>query len=599
MGEFVYYLVCPGRSREQVQAGLDGLEDRVRQESRLNPEMFGWTSSDRGVLLLPGDCQPFGALLQGLSQALEGPVLLAHIYDGDLWGYTLYRRGEELDDFLTCPDYFEEDAGENQPPVSWRARLLREVFPWASPDLESYLPFWTEEEREGEGAPACPAARRPRGDPWEAEDFLTALGFPPPEAPPWTSPARAPEKSSEPDPRKIAGCTRLVLETWGRLEQREGIALPAAFLRICRDGGMNWLAGPDGTADEAGQYFMEPALRPGWYPIGPLEAEHWHTQMLRQMWAAGRCLKQEVRFVPLGRVPPDGFALLLWPGPRTEPRVVLWREDGRLSPLCPSFGRFFAAQLARAVRADPSVEGTETFRRHLDWLEDGPPRPADAQAMEAASVQVLEEFWDVPDPAACLTHLKRAAARPAPPRGLLARWRGEPPRVRTLPLPGDRAELDALLERFYAGELERLELEFSLPGEGTYVRRLKKTVYQPYALILELARRGGKTACLLMDDRNSSLEWLIYNQKAYFETDMRQLAPAAVAELETKEYLTHPGPELLRRELPFLLGWLERHEEVCSPTARQGVWSRESYFGGPALYRQRRDRLRLKEHSED
>lgn len=594
MGEFVYYLVCPGRTRAQVQAGLDRLEDRVREECRFRPEQFRWTGSDRGTLLQPGDCLPFGGLLPGLSRNLEGPVLLAHIYDGDMWGYALYDRGEEQDDFLTCPDYFEEHAGEKQPPPARRAQLLRGVFPWASPDLEAYLPFWTEEEREGEGSPACPAARCDRGNPWEVEDFLTALGFSPPEPPPWEPPAYDPEEpqQAEPDPEKTAACTRLVLDTWRRLEQREGIALPAAFLRICRDGGMNWLAGASGTADEAGQYFMDPALRPGWYPIGPLEADHWHTQILRQMWAAGQCLKEGCRFLPLAKVPPDGFVLLLWPSPKAEPRTVLWRENGVLSAHCPDFEAFLSLQLARAAQADPSTRQAETFRRHLDWLEGG---RADPDAAESAPARVLEEYWDVPDPAACLSRLKRAAARPAPPRGLLARLGNKPPRTQSLPLPQNRAELDALLERFCTGELARLELEFSLPGEGTYVRRLKKTVYQPYALTLELARQGETIVCFLMDDRHGYLEWLIHDRQAYFHTDTALLAPARAGEIETKKYLTHPGPELLRRELPFLLRWLERHEEVCSPTARQGVWSRESYFGGMALYRQRREQLRLKE----
>ena len=187
-----------------------------------------------------------------------------------------------------------------------------------------------------------------------------------------------------------------------------------------------------------------------------------------------------------------------------------------------------------------------------------------------------------PGPEACLPFLTGVRAQRRGwsfPLSLLYRlFPKKRPVPETVPHQGWTVrELGETLERFYSGELDRLELDFAVHGEGTYIRRLKKTMYQTFRLTLELIREEGRCMCLLLDDQKSGIYRLIADREVYMTVDTKELERTVFHGQRVEGYVVfpEPAPEAVRRELPLLLARLDRRDDVLSPTRRMGVWSGE------------------------
>ena len=198
-----------------------------------------------------------------------------------------------------------------------------------------------------------------------------------------------------------------------------------------------------------------------------------------------------------------------------------------------------------------------------------------------------------PGPEACLpflTGVKALRRGWAFPLSLLyALFPGKRPAPETVPFEGwTIRELEGALERFYTGELERLELEFSLNGAGTYIRRLKKTVYQPFRLTLELIWEKERCMCLFLDSQEPTLYYLIADRGTYMNVDIKDLEKTVFHGQTVDKYkvFSKKDFQLLRQEVPLLLARLDRRDGVLSATARMGVWSCEGLHFSQEQYQQ-------------
>lgn len=185
-----------------------------------------------------------------------------------------------------------------------------------------------------------------------------------------------------------------------------------------------------------------------------------------------------------------------------------------------------------------------------------------------------------PRPEACLSFLSgvRTLRRGLPfPLSLLYKlFPKKSPKAEDIPYDNwGLQELEKILERFYQGELAQLELEFTLHGRGAYVRRLGKTVYQPYRLTLELIREGQRCMCLLLDDQQPTVYRLIADREPYMNVDIKDLKKTVFHGQSVEEYTVFSASDLtlLRREVLFLLARLDCRESALSATTRMGVWS--------------------------
>jgi hypothetical protein len=64
----------------------------------------------------------------GLSRQLDCPVLGVTLHHGDVLYYWLFRDGEVVDFYNSCPDYFDADADGTSPPSGGDADELRAAF---------------------------------------------------------------------------------------------------------------------------------------------------------------------------------------------------------------------------------------------------------------------------------------------------------------------------------------------------------------------------------------------------------------------------------------------------------------------------------------
>jgi hypothetical protein len=79
-----------------------------------------------------------------LSKDLNAPVFSFHIHDGDFWMYILFVNGENVDQFLPLPDYFDENVGQEEID-SYKgdaATVAKYVKHIKQTDIEKYLVRW-------------------------------------------------------------------------------------------------------------------------------------------------------------------------------------------------------------------------------------------------------------------------------------------------------------------------------------------------------------------------------------------------------------------------------------------------------------------------
>ncbi len=162
---------------------------RAYAESKSFPfEMVGGTTDagDIGAItregknttiLYPAEFLHWDEASQFLSGRLAKPVFSFHIHDGDLWMYTLFNEGREMDWFNPLPEYWQD----NLPPEEkekWRGRaeLVARLVPGVSPGaISKYLVTWDLQQTD------CPKAYPDDAfalcDCWQVCDFMKKLGL--------------------------------------------------------------------------------------------------------------------------------------------------------------------------------------------------------------------------------------------------------------------------------------------------------------------------------------------------------------------------------------------------------------------------------------
>ena len=179
MGLFLYVLAFPGGEEEACRAAL---ERRIENaDHNIRPDKCRWHMYPKGPAVQLNDGAVGLDYAEPLSRVLGRPVLLAYIYDDDFWGYELWHKGKELDQFASAHDYFGKGSPPNKP---GDAETVARCFGVEPERIARYLAPWEDEDL---GSYAYHEDQAAAGDSWQMADFLDALGFdydllcPPPE----------------------------------------------------------------------------------------------------------------------------------------------------------------------------------------------------------------------------------------------------------------------------------------------------------------------------------------------------------------------------------------------------------------------------------
>lgn len=179
MGEFINALIVRDNNEEKVRKTLKKIGSGP--EGSLSFEDCQYIEYNRGVNVLLEDNMEFGCekIAKTLSKELSCPVMLCYIFDGDFWGYFFYNKGEDLDWFMSMPDYFGEAPEEERQMAAGDSKMIADFFYVEEGKIENYLQIWPMDiwDRE-EDTYAYEGDEYPAGQCWQIVDFMRAIGFP-------------------------------------------------------------------------------------------------------------------------------------------------------------------------------------------------------------------------------------------------------------------------------------------------------------------------------------------------------------------------------------------------------------------------------------
>jgi hypothetical protein len=184
MGEFLAMSGVSKASRRDVLHCLE--EFALSHGGKLTPAPGGQPYADLVVsgedfspltIMYPDQFLGWDEASQYLSTCLGVPVISLHIHDGDLWMYTLYRDGEEIDQFNPIPDYWSAELSPEER-SSWEgnASVVAQCFEDVEvPSIEKYLVTWNLDTEEP--GKAYEDDEFPFNDCWQLTDFMSKLGL--------------------------------------------------------------------------------------------------------------------------------------------------------------------------------------------------------------------------------------------------------------------------------------------------------------------------------------------------------------------------------------------------------------------------------------
>lgn len=143
------------------------------------------------------------------------------------------------------------------------------------------------------------------------------------------------------------------------------------------------------------------------------------------------------------------------------------------------------------------------------------------------------------------------------------------------------------------GRYTYLAVDFVFQGEGIFVKRLRKKVYQPYHNTLVLHQSAGNMACLFFAGDDMCCYELIGDFEAYYHTDMKLLRQILVGGAVLPEYAVFQERSGIDRALRMLFSDLEHAGKWLT---KSSLWSADIAFpGGINNYNRRRRELGLLE----
>lgn len=163
--------------REYAQSKAGDFEPYKGNEEFPDVMVIGEAGGGRITVLYPGEFMAWDKASAHLSRSLGVPVFSFHIHDEDLWIYTLFAEGEEVDHFIPIPDYWFDDLPDEEREFwAGNAEAVARHWPGVEPkDIENYLVTWDLDQEEPDKA--YDDDEFDYHDCWQVVDFMRKLGL--------------------------------------------------------------------------------------------------------------------------------------------------------------------------------------------------------------------------------------------------------------------------------------------------------------------------------------------------------------------------------------------------------------------------------------
>ncbi len=175
MGLFLDVALLNGCNKDTAEQALKSW-CAAKPKSRIVPSDCQLEEQSKGTVIIFNDDDCFEAQEFCITFSKEHGMVAMHlyIYDGDFWGYYLYKNGEEIDCFSPIPDYFEDIDEQEWERQKGNSNILAKEYSICSKDIERYLVTWDEDDN-GEDK-AYPDDEYGHID-WQMVDFMKKLGY--------------------------------------------------------------------------------------------------------------------------------------------------------------------------------------------------------------------------------------------------------------------------------------------------------------------------------------------------------------------------------------------------------------------------------------
>lgn len=173
MSGFFNIIGIPTVSTESVTDGFSSIQFADGDEVALFKCPSGSTIAFADTIVSDSE-----GIAQALSAKLSSPVILLFYAEDVVWGYNLFRGGEEVDRYSSRPNYWEEQSPEDYARQAGSASHVAGA--WPDLDADAIAAYLTDKEKlpEDQGSEkAYPDDAHEIWDGWQLTDFMRKLGL--------------------------------------------------------------------------------------------------------------------------------------------------------------------------------------------------------------------------------------------------------------------------------------------------------------------------------------------------------------------------------------------------------------------------------------
>ena len=123
MGAFYGSIHVRTENSDAVRKALDQVAKEAGGNFLLGPAFNGWTS------VFPSDSGQSDRISLEIAKLVPNDIFHLIVHDDDIFAYYFYRDGRLIDQYNSCPDYFNEVSEEEKQRCQGRPELFQDLLP--------------------------------------------------------------------------------------------------------------------------------------------------------------------------------------------------------------------------------------------------------------------------------------------------------------------------------------------------------------------------------------------------------------------------------------------------------------------------------------
>ena len=173
MSGFFNIIGVPPTSSDAITDAFDSIQSADGDEIALFKCRGGSTVAFTDTILTDSE-----GIAQALSADLSWPVILLFYAEDVVWGYNLFKGGEEIDRYSSRPNYWKLQSPEDYARQTGSASAVAADWPDVKPDsIAAYLTDKEKISEEQKSEKAYPDDEHEIWDGWQLTDFMRKLGL--------------------------------------------------------------------------------------------------------------------------------------------------------------------------------------------------------------------------------------------------------------------------------------------------------------------------------------------------------------------------------------------------------------------------------------